>query len=259
MTTNLKLREPDPELLETSAQNQLLQTLLTYPSANNLLADALTIVSLQTNQVLYEHGDKIEYVYFPIDAVISRLGITDDGTSVETAMVGFEGMVGMSAILGSGHHTLWSWVTIDGTAVRVKATVLDKLFVEDEAALKLLLGCYRSLMTQVSQRCICNTRHTLLERLACWLLMIHDRAASDNLRLTQEMMASRVSVRRAGITIAAGVLQDMRAIECRRGQVQILNRTRLEEVVCECYRALQLGPQPQNVTDFISHLKYSKK
>lgn len=246
MTTNLKLRAT--ELFETSTQNHLLRNLLTSPSADHLFADALAVVSLQANDVLYEHGDQLEYVYFPVDAVVSRLGVIDDGTTVETAMIGPEGMVGMSAILGSGRHSHSSWVTIDGTAVRVKAKLLDKLFVEDEAALQLLLGCYRSLMTQVSQRCICNTRHTLLERLACWLLMIHDRSRSDSLRLTQEMMASRVSARRAGITIAAGVLQDLRAIECRRGQLHILDRTALEQVVCECYSVLKLDSQPQTST-----------
>lgn len=248
MTTELKVREADPELLETSAQNHLLHSLLTRQSTDHFLDDSITVVSLQTNQVLYEQGDKIEYVYFPVDAVLSILGITDDGTTVETAMIGREGMAGMSAILGSGRHSQWCWVTIDGTAVRVKAKLLDKLFVKDEAALKLLLDCYRSLMTQVSQRCICNTKHSLLQRLSCWLLMIHDRVGSDILRLTQEMIASRVSVRRAGITIAAGALQDMRAIEIRRGRLFILERLLLEEVACVCYSSLRLAALPQIVT-----------
>ena len=111
MTTNLKLRAT--ELFETSTQNHLLRNLLTSPSADHLFADALTVVSLQANDVLYEHGDNIEYVYFPVDVVVSRLGVIDDGTTVETAMVGPEGMVGMSAILGSGRHSHWSWVTIE--------------------------------------------------------------------------------------------------------------------------------------------------
>ena len=237
--TNLKLYEPKIGLLRRSAQNQLLENLLTLQSANRFAA-SLTVVSLHINQVLYEQGDQIEYVYFPLDAVVSSLGITDDGTTVETAMVGREGLLGISAILGSGRHKHWNWVTIDGKAVRVKANLLETLFLEDEAALRLLLRYYRSLMTQASQRCICNTRHSLLERLSCWLLMIHDRAGSDDLRITQEMMASRVSARRSGITVAAGVLQDMGAIECRRGKLHILDRQALEEVVCECYSAMRL-------------------
>jgi len=91
------------------------------------------------------------------------------------------------------------------------------------------------LITQLSQRCVCNTRHTILERLSCWLLMIHDRVGGENLSLTQEMIASRVGARRAGITVAAGILQSMKAIEYWRGQLNIANRERLESSVCECY------------------------
>ena len=241
MRTNLKLYEREAELSERSQQNHLLEKLLALRSARDDFAASLTVVSVHINQVLYQEGDDIQYVYFPLDAVVSVLGITDDGTTVETAMVGCEGLLGISAILNGGHHKRWGWVTIDGKAARVDAKLLEKLFLEDEAALRLLLGYYRSLMTQVTQRCICNTRHTILERLSCWLLMIHDRAGSDDLRITQEMMASRVSARRAGITVAAGALQEMGAIECRRGKLQILNREALETVVCECYSALRLS------------------
>ena len=241
MRTNLKLHEPETEFSEKSSQNRLLETLLELPSVGNGFASALTTVPLHTNQVLYEQGQEIEHIYFPLDAVVSNLGIIDDGTTVETAMVGPEGLLGITAILGSGHHKLWSWVTIAGKAARIRADRLEKPFLEDEAALRLLLSYYGSLMTQVTQRCICNTRHTLLERLSCWLLMIHDRAGSDDLRLTQEMMASRVSARRAGITVAAGALQHMRAIECRRGKLHILNRDALEKLVCECYSVMRLS------------------
>lgn len=242
MRTNLKLHGPEAELSQPASQNQLLDNLLKLQSTGESFDSALTIVSLHTNQVLYEQGEEIEHIYFPLDAVVSNLGIVDDGTTVETAMVGREGIVGITAILDGRRHKHWSWVTIDGKAARIRAELLEKLFIEDEAALRLLLSYYRSLMTQVTQRCICNTRHTLLERLSCWLLMIHDRADSDDLRLTQEMMASRVSARRAGITVAAGVLQHMRAIECRRGKLHILDRNALEALVCECYSVMRLSP-----------------
>jgi CRP-like cAMP-binding protein len=130
-------------------------------------------------------------------------------------------------------------VSISGEALQLDARILEKVFVGNENALKALLGCYRALVTQVSQRCICNTRHTIYERLCCWLLMIHDRVGGENLRLTQETIASRVGARRAGITVAAGLLQDSGAIEYRRGHLHIVDRKALEELACECYPLLQ--------------------
>ena len=237
MTSNLESRAAGVELCR-SPENQLLNKLLALKSADHL-PDALNTISVQANQSLFKQGDLVEYVYFPLDAVVSRLGMTDDGTTVETAMVGCEGLLGVAALLGSSVYDQWGSVTIGGTAVRVNAQLLDRLLLQDETALMLLLGYYRSLIAQLSQRCICNTKHSLLERLSCWLLMIHDRAGSDNLRLTQEMMASRVSARRAGITGAAGVLQQRGAIESRRGILHVLDRQALEEVVCECYSIMR--------------------
>ncbi len=228
------------ELLTSSvaSRNALLGELLSIPSATNQLLPELKIVSLTTNQVLYEQGDKIDLVYFPLDSVVSGLAIMEDGTTIETAMLGREGLVGISTVLGSGRSSQWNWVSVAGKAIQLEAKFLDRLFVQNEAALKALLKCYRTLITQLSQRCVCNTRHTILERLCCWLLMIDDRAGGENLNLTQEMIASRVGARRAGITVAAGMLQEMHAIEYRRGQLHIVDREVLERTVCECYNIM---------------------
>jgi CRP-like cAMP-binding protein len=199
----------------------------------------MRVVSVNVNQVLYEQGDRIEFLYFPLDSVASGLAIMEDGTTLETAMVGCESVVGISTILGSGLSRQWVWITVPGNAVQLDARLLDKLLVQNEVALKSLLKCYRLLITQVSQRCVCNTRHTIMERLCCWLLMIHDRVGGTNLSLTQEMIASRVGARRAGITVAAGMLQAMKAIEYRRGQLHIINREVLEHTVCECYNVMK--------------------
>lgn len=238
------------ELLTSSmaSRNALLAELLSIPNAANYLLPELKIVSLTVNQVLYEQGDKIDSVYFPLDSVVSGLAIMEDGTTIETAMIGREGLVGMSSILGSGHSRQWNWVSIGGKALQLDARVLDRLFVHNETALKALLRCYRALITQVSQRCVCNTRHTIVERLSCWLLMIHDRVGGEKLSLTQEMIASRIGARRAGITVAAGMLQTMKAIEYRRGQLHIADRDVLERTVCECYNImaadLRFTPRP---------------
>jgi CRP-like cAMP-binding protein len=224
MSSNIQTLQPDKREMPTASiasRNELLGELLRTPGVTNSLLPELRIVPLTVNQVLYEQGDKIDVVYFPLDSVISGLAIMEDGTTIETSMVGREGLVGISTVLGSGRSRQWMWVTIGGNAIQLDARLLDQLFVQNETALRALLKCYRSLVTQVSQRCVCNTRHTILERLCCWLLMIHDR------------------VRRAGITVAAGMLQGMGAIEYRRGQLHVRNREVLERAVCECYAFIQ--------------------
>ena len=228
------------DLLTTNiaSKNELLKELLSLPGIGQDPLQEMRVVSLSVNQVLYEQGDKIEFLYFPLDSVASGLAIMEDGTTIETAMVGCESVVGISTILGSGRSRQWVWVTVAGNAVQLDARFLDKLMVHNETALKALLRSYRLLITQVSQRCVCNTRHTIMERLCCWLLMLHDHVGSSNLSLTQEMIASRVGARRAGITVAAGMLQAMKAIEYRRGQLHIVDRAVLERTVCECYKVI---------------------
>ena len=221
------------------AGNPVLARLLASEEARNSVLPHLKVVSLERNQVLYEHSDPIESVYFPIHSVVSTLVIMEDGVTIETSMVGPEGLVGISAILGSGRARQWHWVLIDGTAIQLEARFLDRILVHNEESLKEVLRFYRLLITQVSQRCVCNTRHTVMDRLCCWLLMLHDRVGDSNLRLTQEMIASRLGARRAGVTVAAGMLQAMNAIEYRRGQLHVTNRNVLERKVCECYSIMQ--------------------
>jgi CRP-like cAMP-binding protein len=242
MTTNLQSLLEKKEVLTSNiaSRNELLAELLAINDASKYLLPELKVVPLTVNQVLYEQGDKIDVVYFPLNSVVSGLAIMEDGTTIETSMVGREGLVGISTVLGSGASRQWVWVSIAGSAIQLDARFLDKLFVNNESALRALLKCYRALVTQVSQRCVCNTRHTIMERLCCWLLMIHDRVGGSNLKLTQEMIASRVGARRAGITVAAGMLQEMNAIDYRRGQLHIQDRGVLEHAVCECYSVMRV-------------------
>jgi len=163
----------------------------------------------------------------------------EDGTTIETSMTGREGLVGISSLLGSGRSRQWVWVTVGGSAIQLETRFIEKTLLQSEVALKALLKAYRLLITQLSQRCVCNTRHTIMERLCCWLLMIHDRVGDGNLSLTQEMIASRVGARRAGITVAAGTLQSMQAIAYRRGRIHIQDRPVLERTVCECYNLMR--------------------
>lgn len=239
MVMNLRPFEDERQILSIASKNHLLRDLITSEDLIDQLGPSLRLVSLSPNQVLYEQGDKIDRLYFPLDSVVSLLGIMEDGTTVETAMVGHEGLIDISAILGGGTSMQWTWVSINGLAVELETRVLEEVFLWSETALKALLHCYRSLVTQISQRCICNTRHTIHERLCCWLLMINDRVGEQDLRLTQETIASRVGARRAGITVAAGMLQGVGAIEYRRGHLHIIDRVVLEEMTCECYSILK--------------------
>ncbi len=238
------LLDKEPLTSSLYTRNELLNGLLSAPEIEHSLRPQLRVVPLAVNQVLYEQGDQINVVYFPLDCVASSLAIMEDGTTVETSMVGREGLIGVSTVLGSGRSRQWIWITVGGSAIQLEAKLLDKVFVQNETALKLLLKTYRALITQVSQRCVCNTRHTIVERLCCWLLMIHDRVGGENLRLTQEMIASRVGARRAGITVAAGLLQQMHGIEYRRGSLYIKNREVLEQAACECYATMCISPPP---------------
>jgi CRP-like cAMP-binding protein len=222
-----------------ASRNLLLEELFKVPSIALYLLPEMKIVPLAVNQVLYEQGDQLDHVYFPLDSVVSGLAIMEDGTTIETSMIGRDAVIGISSILGSGRSRQWIWVTIGGSAIQLENKFLEKIFVQNETALKVLIGSYRSLITQLAQRCVCNTRHTIMERLCCWLLMVHDRVGDDKLSLTQEMIASRVGARRAGITVAAGLLQAMHAIDYRRGQLHIANREVLEQTVCECYKLIK--------------------
>jgi len=244
----LPVEERESLPLSLASKNRLLADLLLTAEAKDYVRPHLKVVTFERNQVLYEQGDTIEYVYFPIDSVVSSLAIMEDGTTLETLMVGNEGLLGMSAVLGSGVSRQWLWVLISGSALQLEAKFLDSLLVRNESALKSLLRFYRATIAQISQRCVCNTRHTVMDRLCCWLLMLHDRVGDSNLRLTQEMIASRLGARRAGITVAAGVLQSMQAIEYRRGQLHITDREVLERAACECYAIMknefQFNPPP---------------
>jgi len=205
----------------------------------DFLLPQIRIVRFGFNDIIYEYGDSIDDVFFPLDSIVSNLAIMEDGTTIEISMVGREGVVGLTALLGAGSARHWTRMCIGGSVVRLSASALEHTFVSNEHTLKHIMHSYSSLITQVSQRAVCNARHTVLERLACWLLMVHDRVGGENLKLTQEAIASRLGARRAGITVAAGMLQSIGAIEYRRGHITILDRAILEERVGDGYAVVK--------------------
>ena len=193
------------------------------------------IVDLESQQSLYVPGDEIKHVYFPTSCVTATVAVMNDGSAVETAMMGHEGVVGISAVIGNSRSLHWTRVFLPGEALRVEAGVVVGLFNESRQWQRLLLRYYSTLINQVSRRAVCNTRHHLNERLCTWLLMVHDRAGRDDFPLTQEAIARQLGVRRAGVNEAVGRLEKMRVIDHTRGHIRILNRETLEDAACVCY------------------------
>jgi CRP-like cAMP-binding protein len=202
------------------------------------LLPALEPVTLAGRDKLDDSGEA-QHVYFPEDAVVSHLVLMEDGSTVEAAMTGREGLVGLAAVLGQNVPSHWVRVTLAGSALRMRAETFRREFAGGETFRRLLLehaGCH---FTQAAQRAACITRHRVEPRLAVWLLMLHDRAGSDVLPLTQEFIARRLGTRRAGITEVAGRFQERGLIAYSRGTLRVLDRPGLEATACECYGVLR--------------------
>lgn len=196
-------------------------------------------VQLESQQSLYVPGDEINHVYFPVSCVATTVAVMRDGSTVETAMMGREGVVGISAVVGNCRSLHWTRVFLPGEALRAEAVVVQELFNENPQWQKLLLRYYSTLISQVSRRAICNTRHRLSERLCTWLLMVHDRAGRDDFPVTQEAVSRQLGVRRAGVNEAAGLLEKLSIIDNTRGHIRILSREALEDAACICYPAFK--------------------
>lgn len=195
-------------------------------------------VTLARGSNLYELGGSVSHVYFPENAVVSQLHILEDGSTTEAAIIGREGMTGLSAVFGSPAPAHWTQVTIAGSALRVDAELLRQEFACGGAVQRVLLAYASARMACLARKAVCNGRHTVVERLCCWLLTVHDRAGDNRLTLTHEQIANHLGTRRAGISEAAGNLRERGVISYARGQVRIANRRALEEAACECYRTL---------------------
>ncbi|MCM3902883.1 MAG: Crp/Fnr family transcriptional regulator [Pyrinomonadaceae bacterium] len=197
-------------------------------------------VSLLAGHELYGFQQKIiDYAYFPETAVVSHLYLLEDGSTSGASIVGSEGMVGLSAILGSGPPSYWTQIIVGGSALRVRAEVIKREFARGRALQQLLLSHISARLAQLAQRAICNGRHRVQERLCTWLLMIQDRVSEEKLPLTQEQIAHHLGARRPGITASCTALRENGIISYHRGLISIRDRTTLEASACECYRALR--------------------
>lgn len=196
-------------------------------------------VRLRAREMIYESGDEIELLYFPIDCVISSLTLLEDGSTVEIAMTGREGLAGITALVGGGKAMHWNRVSVPGTALRISKSAIEAASGKSEVLHLAMLRSYRHWFRQICQRSVCNMRHTLLQRLCVWLLMMNDRVGRPELPLTQDEIASYISVRRAGVSVATSLLQSMQGISTRRGRIVIVDRDTLEQQACECYEIMK--------------------
>ena len=203
------------------------------------LAPQLQPVSFSLGEVVYEFGGHLDYVFFPTSSIVSLLYTMENGTSAEMGLTGNDGVVGIALFMGGGTMPNRAVVQSAGGAVRMKASVLQDEFALGGKFQYLLLRYTQALITQISQTAVCNRLHTVEQQLCRWLLLSHDRVKADELIMTQELIADMLGVRREGVTVAAGRLQDSGAISYVRGHIKILDRQRLEEAVCECYQVVK--------------------
>lgn len=195
----------------------------------------LETVHIEVEDAIYVQGDRVDYVYLPVDCILSNLAIMRDGATVEISMMGRDSVIGISAVIGGYAARQWTRGLVPGTAFRVRTEFLRQLYQRSAAAQDLLMHAYRAMVTQISQRSVCNGRHTMLHRLSTWLLMVHDRIGMDRIPLTQEVIAGRLGSRRASVTQAACMLNKLKAISYSRGKIHIDARQTIEQQACECY------------------------
>ena len=195
----------------------------------------LELVTMSLGQVVYESGAFMEHAYFPIDCIVSLLYVMADGDSSEIAMVGNEGLVGVSIFMGGEATTGRAVVQSDGHAFRLKATILKQEFKRSEPLRNLLLRYTQALLTQMAQTAACNKHHSVPQQLCRWLLLSLDRLPSNKLMMTQGLIANMLGVRREGVRDAAGTLQAAGLINYDHGTMTVLDRELLAQEACECY------------------------
>jgi CRP-like cAMP-binding protein len=220
------------------------------PSENHLLAalppadfarlrPSLKLVSLPLGEALYEPGSQLRHVYFPTTSIVSLLYVMADGASAEIAVVGNEGLIGVSLFMGGETTPSRAVVQSAGHAYQLSGKILKDEFILGGAMQHLALRYTQALITQMAQTAVCNRHHSLDQQLCRWLLLSLDRLPSNELVMTQELIANMLGVRRETVTEAAGKLQDAGVIQYSRGRITVLDRPALEVRTCECYAVVK--------------------
>ena len=209
------------------------------PEELKRLRPHLEPINFSLSEVIYESGERPDYVYFPTTAIVSLLYTTQDGATVEMGLAGNDGMIGVAIFLGRDTTPSQAVVQIAGSALRISAQLLREEFSRGGLFQRLLLRYTQALITQISQTAVCNRLHPMEQRLCRRLLSSHDRVKSDELPMTQEFISNIFGGRRESVTVAARRLQDAGLIQYARGRIRILNRSGLEALTCECYQTVK--------------------
>lgn len=222
---------------QTSIENQLLCSFTAEELTR--LRPTMQRTTLNLGEVLYDAGGRLDYLYFPTTCVVSWLSTTRDGSTAEIALVGNDGVLGVSFLLGVGTTPHRAVVQMGGNAMKVPARVIQAEFKRGGELQRTLLRYTHSLITQIAQTAVCNRLHCVEQRLCRWLLLCHDRVNRSEIFMTQEYIANMLGGRRESVTVAAGRLQDAGLIHYSRGHIKILDRKGLESIVCECYQMVE--------------------
>jgi CRP-like cAMP-binding protein len=220
------------------------------PTGNRLLAALPTAdyqrllahlepVALPLGWAVYESGSRMRHVFFPTEGIVSLLYVMENGASAEIAVAGNEGLVGISLFMGGESTPSHAVVQSAGHAYRLRAEIVKREFERGAELQHLLLRYTQALITQMAQTAVCNRHHTVEQQLCRWLLLSLDRLPSNEIRMTQELIANMLGVRREGVTEAAGSLQHAGLIQYQRGHITVLDRPKLEQRVCECYAVVK--------------------
>jgi CRP-like cAMP-binding protein len=228
---------PAPAARPHPRQNYLLKAL--PPRDYERIQPHLELISMDLGDVLYEPGVRLRHVYFPTTSIVSLLYVMEDGASAEIAIVGNDGILGVSLFMGGETTPSRAVVQSAGFGYRLKAQSLKTEFARFGPTLHLLLRYTQALITQMAQTAVCNRHHSVDQQLCRWLLLSLDRLASNELSMTQELIANMLGVRREGVTEAAGKLQDAGLIRYSRGKISVLDRAGLEARSCECYQVVK--------------------
>jgi CRP-like cAMP-binding protein len=222
-------------------QNDLLAALSSVEL--NRLRPHLEAVEMPLGEVVYESGRRLDHVYFPTTCIVSLLYVLENGASAEIAVVGHEGIVGVSLFMGGETTPSRAVVQSGGDAYRMPGPMLKREFTRGGSMQHLLLRYTQALITQMAQTAVCNRHHSVDQQLCRWLLLSIDRLPSPEITMTQELIANMLGVRREGVTEAAGKLQKAGVISYRRGHIKVLARERLEAMSCECYSVVRRETQ----------------
>ncbi len=223
------LHHPTENLLLRALPAEALERLLPY----------LEYIDLPLGAVIFESGDVVRHIYFPADCIISLLYVLAGGSSAEIAIVGNEGLIGIALFMGGDTTPNRAIVQSAGHAHRLPGQRLKDEFHRNDTLRELLLRYTQALITQMAQTAVCNRHHSVDQQLSRWLLMSLDRLSSNQLNMTQELIANMLGVRREGVTEAAGKLQRLGIIHYRRGHIEVLDRPKLELLCCECYAVVK--------------------